>query len=181
LGSAGTYTPEKLVFGVLTSRAEVRDELLAAATDAWGPVDFVSGFLPFTFTHYYDTEMGTPIHRLFLSFERLVDPSGLAAIKRATNALEERWHEAGLRKVNLDPGLVALSRFTLATTKENAHRIPLSQGIYGEITLLFSRGSYRPLDWTYPDYRSEATVALLNRIRAVYKGQLRSNPAGRSH
>ncbi len=173
MGSAGAFTPEKLVLGVLTSRPEVREELLAEAARAWGPVDWVSGLIPFTFSHYYDEEMGTPIHRLFLSFERLVDPSGLADIKIRANELEQRWHLAGRRTVNLDPGLVTLSRFSLATTKENAHRIPLSRGIYAEITLLYSRGSYRPLAWTYPDYRSEPTVALLNHVRGVYKEQLR--------
>ncbi len=173
MGSAGAYTPEKLVLGVLTSSPEVRDDLRAETSGTWGPVDYESGLIPFTFSHYYDEEMGTPIHRLFLSFERLVDPSELADIKVRTNELEKRWVKAGRRTVNLDPGLVALSRFSLATTKENAHRIPLSRGIYAEITLLFSRGSYRPLAWTYPDYRSEPTVALLNHIRGVYKAQLR--------
>ena len=72
---------------------------------------------------------------------------------------------------------MALSRFTLATTKENAHRIPLSDGIYAEITLLYARGGFQPLEWTYPDFRSERYRALLSDIRALYKAQL---PALRS-
>ncbi len=173
MGCAAAFTPEKLVLGVLVSRLAARDELLEAAGGAWGPVDYVSDLIPFTWSHYYDQEMGTPIHRLFVAFQRLVDPSRLAAIKQETNALEERWHVQGKRTVNLDPGLLALSRFSLATTKENAHRIPLSQGIYAEITLLYARGTFRPLDWTYPDYRSEPCIGCLNHIRALYKEQLK--------
>ncbi len=173
MGLPGAFTPEKLVLGVLTSRPDLREEIAAALSASWGPVDYASGFLPFTWSHYYDAEMGTPIQRFFLSLERLVDPASLSEIKRATNLLEERWHDGGRRTVNLDPGLVALSRFTLATTKENAHRIPLSGGIYAEVTLLFARGSYRPLEWTYPDYRSEPTVAILNHLRGLYKEQLK--------
>jgi hypothetical protein len=178
MGSAEAYTPQKLVLGVLTSRPDAEGEILAAARDEWGPDDFVSPLAPFTWSHYYDAEMGTPIHRFFITFERLVDPSCLAAIKIRSNGLEERWRAGARRSVNLDPGLLALSRFSLATTKDNAHRIALSGGIYAEITLLYREGSYRPLEWTYPDYRSEETVVMLNGIRARYREQLRSAHPG---
>jgi hypothetical protein len=172
MGTAGVFRPEKLVIGVLTSRPERRDALLVRLQDLWGPVDFASPAIAFTFTDYYDREMGLPIVRFFLSFERLVDPSLLAAIKRGTNDVEDGFREEGMRKVNLDPGLLSLPRFVLATTKENAHRIPLSDGIYAEVTLLFGKGGYRPLPWTYPDFRSETYAAILNGIRARYKSQL---------
>src|SRR5208283_5270004 len=106
-----------------------------------------------------------------MSFQRLVNPSCLAGVKLQTNLIEDRFRDGGLRRVNLDPGLLALSRFSLATTKESAHRIPLADGIYGEITLLYSRGSFRALDWTYPDFRSPGYVAVLNEIRSLYKAQ----------
>ena len=181
MGSAGAYTPQKLVLGVLTSRPDGDGDILAAARDEWGPEDFVSPRVPFTWSHYYDAEMGTPIHRFFITLERLVDPSCLAAIKVRSNTLEERWRHGARREVNLDPGLLALSRFSLATTKDNAHRVALSDGIYAEITLLYREGSYRPLDWTYPDYRSGETIAMLNGIRARYREQLRSGHPGSLH
>lgn len=175
MGTASSFTPEKLVMGVLSSRHGGEEELLALLVEQWGGVDFRCVPFPFTFTHYYDAEMGGPIQRFFVSFSRLADPSSLALIKRRTNAIEDRFRVDGLRTVNLDPGLMALSRFTLATTKESAHRIPLEGGIYAEITLLYARGSFRPLDWTYPDYRSERYISLLNEIRALYKAQLSSS------
>ncbi len=140
----------------------------------WGPIDYRSPSIPFDFTHYYDQEMGGAIRRMFVSFERLVDPSCLAEVKVRTNALEDRFRDGPSRRVNLDPGLMALSRFTLATTKENAHRVPLSNGIYVEVTLLYAGGSFHPLEWTYPDFRSAAYLHALNEIRARYKAQLRS-------
>ena len=129
MGTAGQFTPEKLVMGILCSRPAREKELLDGLVERWGRIDYRSETFPFTFTHYYDEEMDGPIGRLFVSFERLVDPSTLAAIKRETNAIEHTFREDGGRRVNIDPGLMALSRFTLATTKENAHRIPLSDGI----------------------------------------------------
>jgi hypothetical protein len=166
------FTPEKLVIGVLISRVERKEELLAELSARWGPVDFACDPFPFTFTTYYDEEMGAPIQRFFTSFKDLVDPSALARIKRETNGIEERFREERGRTVNLDPGVLSLSRFSLATTKESAHRIPLDGGIYAEITLLFRKGTFRPLEWTYPDFRSERYIAILNGIRARYKMQI---------
>jgi hypothetical protein len=180
MGSAGTFTPEKLVIGVLTSCPDRRAELTEGLSARWGPADFSCDPFPFTFSDYYDEEMGVPILRFFLAFDRLVDPSRLADIKKETNAIEGLYCQQGRRRVNLDPGLLALARFTLATTKENAHRIPLTDGIYAEITLLYRKGTFQPLPWTYPDFRSERYLSILNGIRARYKTQLDGDPRRRS-
>jgi hypothetical protein len=172
MGSAAPYTPEKLVMGILSSRVGGAEEVAPLLVEQWGGIDYRSPPLPFTFTDYYDAEMGGPILRSFVSFSPLVNPSRLARIKLETNAIEDRFRENGRRTVNLDPGLMALSRFSLATTKESAHRIPLEAGIYAEITLLYTRKSFQPLDWTYPDYRSELYIRILNEIRRIYKEQL---------
>lgn len=175
MGTAESFTPEKLVMGILSSLPR-DDEIMAALSAEWGQMDYRSPPIPFDYTHYYDEEMGTPITRTFVSFSRLVDPSCLAAVKTRTNALEDRFRDGAARRVNLDPGLLALSRFTLATTKENAHRVPLSHGIYVEVTLLFAKGTFHPLEWTYPDFRSPAYLHALNEIRARYKAQLHGPP-----
>jgi Domain of unknown function (DUF4416) len=176
MGTAGSYTPEKLVMCVLSSSADSvgrADVLRALLVEQWGDIDFASDPIPFTATDYYEQEMGTGISRSFLSFRRLVDPSSLAAVKLLTNTLEERFRVGGARRVNLDPGLMALSRFSLATTKESAHRVPLTGGIYAEITLLYSKTGFRTLEWTYPDFRTPEYLAILGEIRALYKAQLR--------
>jgi hypothetical protein len=172
MAAAAGFKPEKLVVGVLTSRPGGDAEVVSALMEGWGPADSVSRTIPFDFTRYYDREMGSPIRRFFVSFERLVDPSELARIKCRTNAIEDRFREGGARRVNLDPGLLCLSRFVLATTKESSHRVALASGIWAEVTLLFEKGSFRPVEWTYPDYRSAAYIGLLNDIRSLYKKQL---------
>jgi hypothetical protein len=171
MGEATQFLPEKLVMGVLISRPQREQELLSILDSTWGPSDFCSQLMPFTYTDYYDVEMGPGIQRFFVSFRRLVDPSMIADIKLQTNRVEEHFRETEGRKVNIDPGLLCLSRFVLVTTKENAHRVPLSGGIYAEVTLLFHKGSFRPLEWTYPDYRSAEYLRALNEIRGLYKAQ----------
>jgi hypothetical protein len=171
MGEASQFLPEKLVMAILISRPEREQELLGILERTWGQPDLCSPPIPFTYTDYYDDEMGQGIQRFFVSFRRLVDPSLIADIKLQTNRIEERFREGDARKVNIDPGLLCLSRFILVTTKESAHRIPLSGGIYAEVTLLFHKGSFRPLEWTYPDYRSPEYLRILNEIRGLYKAQ----------
>ena len=172
MGAIQPFDPEKFVMAVLTGNRAALPAAERLLTEAWGPIDWRSPFLEFGFTHYYDREMGSPIERLFLSFAALVDPAGLAEIKIRTNEIERLLAEGGRRVVNLDPGLLALSRFSLATTKEAAHRLPLARGIYGEVTLVFEKGEFRALPWTYPDYRSETYRTLLGEVRRLYRGQL---------
>jgi hypothetical protein len=173
MGIPRPFAPEKLVVAALAGSMGALGEAGRQLADAWGPVDFSSDPLPFTFTRYYEPEMGPGLLRQFFAFRDLGDPQGLAGIKLATNAIERRLARDGHRTVNLDPGFVSLSRLVLATTKDGAHRIPLRDGIYAEVTLVFERGHFRPVEWTYPDYRSEGYLAVLERIRTIYRQQVR--------
>jgi hypothetical protein len=113
------------------------------------------------------------LQRVIVTFQPLVDPGDLPAIKRLTNEMEQASAHDGKRRVNIDPGYVSLGKMVLATTKDHAHRLYLGQGIYGEGTLVYQRGAFRPWPWSYPDYASERYCALFLEIRARYKAQLR--------
>jgi hypothetical protein len=171
MGQIYPFAPEKLVVPILISRRQMRPRLIEELQNSYGEIDYTSGDLPFFQTRYYDEEMGTPITRFFVSFARLVDPGTLAQIKTETILLERRFIEAGRRKINIDPGLLSLSRFILASSKDGSHRIPLANGIFAEVTLVYERGNFRPLEWTYPDYRSPEYLTILADIRKLYKVQ----------
>ena len=56
--------------------------------------------------------------RRMVSFEKLISPDVLPAIKLATNAIEHRLaDDQGKRKINIDTGYIALSHLVLATCK----------------------------------------------------------------
>jgi hypothetical protein len=174
MGTAHPFALEQLVVAVLSTSPDRLSEARGVLEARFGPVVFTSDPVPWGFTSYYDREMGPGIVRLFWAFDRLVDPAGLPAIKRQTNGIEDAFREGGGRKLNLDPGLLSLSRFVLATTKDGAHRIPLSDGIYAEVTLVFERGEFHPLPWTYPDYQSDGCRSVLKAIRDGYRDRLRA-------
>ena len=181
MGLVQNFPSEKLIIGMLSSRPQLTERVIDRLSGCFGKPDYISPVLNFTFTDYYNDEMDGLITRLFLSFESLVDPETLADIKLLTNDIESEYAEAGNRRVNLDPGLLSLSRLILATTKDNAHRIPLSKGIYGELTLLFRKKGFLPLEWTYPDFRSEEYNAILVTIRTIFREQLNQHPEYRRY
>ncbi len=78
-----------------------------------------------------------------------------------------------MRRVNIDPGYIALERLVLATGKNYTHRIYLSKGIYADLTLVFHQGSFQTLAWTYRDYADTVVIGYFNEIRERYKNQLR--------
>jgi len=174
MGSPLEFSPELLVLGLLHSPLAIGDEALAESLErSFGPIRRRGPDLPFPWSGYYDEEMGGRPRRSFLSFERLVDPSTLARIKLATNDIEASFSESGSRRINIDPGLLSLGRFALATTKERPHRIPLGLGIFGELTLIYEKGEYRALPWTYPDWASAEYRSLLAAFREDLKLELR--------
>ena len=145
--------PAKLVSGLLFRDFEIRNHVLEALCDHFGPLDFLSEAQPFTYTSYYDREMGEGLHRQLCSFSELARPETLADIKLFTNRIESRFLVDDKRQVNIDPGLLSEERLVLATGKNYIHRIYLRDGIFADLTLIYQEGGYQPLPWTYPDYR----------------------------
>ncbi len=178
MGEIKCFPLYKLIIGVLTTVYLKKDEILEILSKEIGEIDYISPTVDFNYTDYYSSEMGDDIKRFFVSFKNLVDPSSLADIKIITNKLEKQFIESNhegfeSRKVNFDPGIMNLSRLILASTKDNAHRIPLDKGIYGEITLLFRQGAFQPLSWSYIDYQSREYTEILLEIRNIYKSDLK--------
>ena len=147
--------------------------MIAQLSGIYGPVDWVSPELFFDRTRYYAREMGWPLYRRFISFEKLAYPDRLVEIKVKTNEIEGKYLREGNRRVNIDPGYISAERLVLATGKNYIHRIYLSKGIYADLTLVFKKESFRPVAWTYPDYAELEVIGYLNGVRKKYMGQLK--------
>ena len=163
----------KLISSIFSSQANLIDQVILELEGLFGPPDWISPAFFFDRTKYYEKEMGWPLHRRFISFKNLVRPEDIVDIKWKTNALEKRCSQREKRKINIDPGYVSLERLVLATGKNYTHRIYLSKGIYADLTLIFHKESFSPLQWTYKDYASPEIIGLFNEVRERYKRQLR--------
>jgi hypothetical protein len=166
--------PVKPLVSLIMARADLSGPVLRRLSDYLGPPDLISPWRPFTTTEYYDREMGPHLGRRLVAFLHLADPGHLARWKRFTNGVEAAFSLGGRRLVNLDPGYVAAERVVLATGKNYTHRLYLEQGIYGDLTLIYSQGGFQALPWSYPDYAKGEIPAWLAFIRRKYLWQLQS-------
>ena len=150
------------------------------AESQWGTLALESERFPFeTFTDYYESTMGKTLPKCLWAFETLISPNTLPKIKCLTNEWETEFKAFAdcsfERPLNIDPGYVDLGKLILASTKDHAHRIYLSDGIYAETTLIFTQKRWKPLPWTYPDYQSEGYHEFFTRCRDYLKTK---RPAG---
>ncbi|OPY84702.1 MAG: hypothetical protein A4E72_02111 [Syntrophus sp. PtaU1.Bin208] len=166
--------PVKLIMSLFAVDRDVLRNILTCLIEAYGGPDFISGLLPFEYTSYYAAEMGPSLLRRFVSFERLIRPESLPDCKNLTNGLEGQFAVAGQRTVNIDPGYIAKAHLILATGKGYTHRPYLRDGIYADLTLMYSHKTFSTLPWTYPDYAEKTSIEMFNKIRARYVDQLRS-------
>jgi hypothetical protein len=136
-----------------------------------GEPDIVSEDFPLTETSYYAPEMGTNLLKRYLSFENLLPPGLLVDLKHFAIEREGKYSPEGRRLVNLDPGYVFAGGLVLSTGKFSGHRLYLGRGVWGELTLLYRRGAFEGLPWTYRDYLSPGVQIHLGAMRRKYFAQ----------
>jgi hypothetical protein len=172
----GTYTQPlkvKLVIGMLGKDQAIINRARQALEKIYGTEEEVLPCIPFTWTNYYEDEIGSKSFRCFVTYENLIERENIVKIKRRTNSLEKSFSRKGLRPVNLDPGYLTLGQFFLASTKDQRQRVYLGRGIFLEPSLFFKDGKFYPFDWTYRDYRSKAYLEYFKRARSKLAYQLR--------
>lgn len=165
------------LLAAFSRHGEALDWARAQAEAAWGPVALASQRFAFDATDYYEPTMGPSLAKCFWAFERLIDPAELVERKRQTNAWEADYARGGKhaepRPLNLDPGYLTPAKLVLASTKDHAHRIYLSRGIYAEVTLFYKDRRWQERDWTFADYRRADYQQFFDRCREYLRGQLR--------
>jgi len=190
--------PVKLIVGILAANEDALGAAAEAVGKETGKIDLKSEVWPFTQTDYYENELGTNALRQFVSIEKLIDPGKLSEIKHKTNKMEQELAEeigraklgkppAELganqygkiiikqlpRPVNLDPGFIEPSKLILASTKNFSHRIYIGNKMYAEVTLMYEKGNWRHLEWTFPDYRQQKYHEFFNKVRSRLMEQLK--------
>lgn len=169
--------PAKLVMSVFMKDKTVLESVFPRLEAVGGPVDMISPWLDFNFTDYYYREMGEPLFRRLIAFKPLMEQDALASIKLDTNRIEADCLDQDNRTINIDPGYLLSSRFILATGKEYSHRIYIGQKIYADLTLMYTKKGFKTLEWTYPDYASDAVLKFLLQVRRKYLADLKAHEA----
>ena len=84
------FYPARLIVGVISTKKEVEDSLKKQLNSLYGPFVSLPEPLEFNYTDYYEKEMGKPLYRYFLIFEKLIDRL-FKRNKATTNKLEENY------------------------------------------------------------------------------------------
>ena len=137
--------------------------------------DFLSPKFPLTETAYYEKEMGPDLAKVYVSWPRFRSPESLVEVKLAALEWENRHAISGRRLANLDPGYIFTGGLVLSSGKFRDHRLPLGHGVWGELTLGYSRGRFQALPWTYLDYRRPEVHVWLMRMRQTFLSDLKKS------
>jgi hypothetical protein len=173
MGKIKKYPSVKLIIGFIFKDPGIYEKTKKILVKRFSKTDFESGILPFRHTDYYEKELGRDLKRGFIAFKKLIPPEYLSGIKITTNRIEEKFSAKGFRQINIDPGYLDSAKLVLASTKDYMHRVYLNKGIFAEITLFFQDKTFKPWEWTYPDYKSREYIAIFNRIRQMYTAQIK--------
>lgn len=168
MGKLRTPHTVTLFSGIIAADEACLRDAVAALAAVWGAVADHSDVMPFAFTNYYGPEMGPGLLRQWVAFAGGRAQDELAGLKLQANDIEQQFAAGGRRRVNIDPGYVTPAKVVLASTKDYSHRMYLAHGIYAEVTMMFQKGKYVFLPWTYFDYRSATALEFFRRIRKTH-------------
>jgi len=165
----------KFIVAITIPQNEINQNVESVLEDEIGSLDTRSDIYCFSdFSNYYDSEFGGRCWKYFVSVSDLLVSEKLVPIKLRTEEIQKSFADKeGKRTVNLDPGYLNGWQLVLSTVKNHSHRIYLSDGVFGEVTLLFRRPDFFPLPWTYPDYQAEEQLRYFKKLRDLYNRQLK--------
>ncbi|GBC88854.1 hypothetical protein HRbin13_00985 [bacterium HR13] len=127
---------------------------------------------------YYSKEMGEGLLKVFISLKGLMRKQNLIRFKLWAMQKEREFSCSGRRSINIDPGYVDEHHLVLSSSKKRGGRFYLGEGVYAEMEYLFVYGSFRPLYWTYPDYRDERVRRFFQAVRERFLEELKTAKHG---
>jgi hypothetical protein len=149
-----SVAPEvKLFVAMLTPRESDIEPIVQMLSEVFGSVDFVGPAHPFDVTDYYQDEMGPNLTRRIVSFNGPHHADILVGTKLACIELEKALSLDGKRTVNLDIGYLDHNKIVLASTKGAGQKVYIDSGIYADLIARYTHGSYKPFEWSFPDFK----------------------------
>ncbi|GAB5363034.1 hypothetical protein AAMO2058_000849000 [Amorphochlora amoebiformis] len=156
-----------------TDLAEISSAIAAYAREVNGSVLDQSPVYNLSAKHYVK-EFGEVLYKRAYLVSVPIDPANYVGLKLAALATERKFsypvetenqHVRMYRKVNLDPGILSVGSLYVVSTKYAGHRLCIAPGLWAEICLHYQNGSYKPMPWTYPDFRQDEVLNFLKAVR----------------
>ena len=145
----------KLFMGVMYSQIEFYKKASELLEKQFGELELEGEEFDFSFTNYYEKEMGKGLKKKFVLFKNQIDREKLPDIKLWTIKLEEEFKRNNKRQVNIDPGYITQNNVVVASTKELPHRVYLDKGIFADLQIILKKGAVITSNHTFADYEQE--------------------------
>ncbi len=165
--------PVKFICGFIYPNEKTYSQTKKILAKKFGKLDLESEKIIFNYTSYYYPEMGKPLFRRFISFQKLKNPAQVVNVKLFCLKTEKRFAKENRRTINIDPGYLNESKLVLTTTKDFSHRVYLGRGIFAETTLFYQKGKFRHFPFSFPDYRTQTYKEIFEKIRNIYSKQIK--------
>ncbi len=159
----------KLVVSLIYSSMDALADAVSALEKKFGPVEFETMEIETSQAQEYREEMGENLLRRFISFEKPVSRSSLVELKDTCFKIEPNFADKVgdflFRTVNIDPCIITADNVVITSHRESNCNIYFKDGVFVEIALIYSRGTYRQLPWTMPDYCDPEAIDFFDRVR----------------
>jgi hypothetical protein len=140
---------------VMYSSEELLDKSKTDLVKKYGPIKIESPVYDFSFTNYYEPEMGKNLKKKFLIFEKEVSKEEMADVKFFITEIEKKYSNDTGRTVNIDPGYLSETELQLATFKEKSFKEKIHDKVWVHKVLEFDGDTIKQFFHTFADYRDK--------------------------
>jgi len=164
-------TPVKYFTAILTSDTALLPGVLKCLKKYFGEADHLGAWVDFTWTDFYEKEMGRGLKRCIVSFGKLQPSQILPKTKIWTAKVEDKFRMTGNRRVNIDAGYMDFCKLVLASGKFGGHKIAITDKCYADMLLDYQKGEWKPFAWCFPDFKNGVYNKDLTKIRGLLKSR----------
>lgn len=144
-----------LFIAVMYSSEDLLDKAKKELIQKYGKIKAESNPYNFSFTDYYEPEMGKNLKKIFLIFEKEISEQDLAGIKFFITEIEKKLSIDEKRTVNIDPGYLSETELVLATFKEKSFKEKIHDKVWVHKVLEFDNSKIIQFFHTFADYKDK--------------------------
>lgn len=166
----------KPIAGILTAHKELLGTTLDEMSKYFGGTDLIANWYEFKHSAYYNDEMGAPLFRTFVSFDKLIPPWNTGDFKVWTKEIEAKFAKDGKRSVNIDAGYIDENKVVLVSGKGGGHKIAIGEDVYADMLLWYNK-QWVAFPWAFPDFRDGSLFPTFMKMRRKFKEQKAASSA----
>jgi len=164
----GVRRPQNVIlFNAIMYNPEYIVDPLGVVEGTFGEIFYRTPVFDFDHTDYYSKEFGFGLLKFFVAHRIKIQPDKIVEMKLRAVELEDRYKIDGKRRLNVDPGYVAVEKVVAASTKNFTHRVYLGRGIFGDLQLSRRGDRFEPHPWTFYDYKLDEVLKFFDTVRKM--------------